>query len=189
MKNTAKAGLLALVAGSLPFAGAANAEDAAAVTNTSSASTITKQQEIAAMSDAFDASRAHAKAGFNVGLVLHVGDDIPREQLQAVSEHFRNRYQSALDETFPGQNGTAQIFISPNPGSTASLLSADIGDQMFTIDNEQYGRPDELDPALMGLMTADKAAEDVISQIPAAKAVQLKNENSQTASLSSFTPG
>ena len=190
MKHTVKAGLAALAATTLPFAGAAYAEDRPAVTSASaSTSSITQEQEIALMSEAFSESRKHAKAGFNIGLVLHVGDDIPAAQIEAVAEYFRNRYQSTLDAKFPNQNGSVKIFTRPNPGSPSSGLTVDIGDQMFQVENAKYGLGENSDPSLLDLMTADEAAEEAVDQLPASKAIQLRNDRNQTASLSSVTPG
>lgn len=185
--KSAQAGLAAIAALALPFSGAANAEDTPAVTN---ASTMPLKQELALLRQASDSSREHAMAGYNIGLVLHAGDDITRAQVPIVTEHYRALYQSKLDEAYPDQGGVVRVFVAPNPGTRSSGFHVNIGDDIFQVSLEKYGLPDDLDPALLNLLVAREAADDVVRVLPVAKAVQAVNENDrqQTASLSSYTP-
>lgn len=192
MKNTLKAGMLGLTAMTLPFAGAAHAEDTPTVTSASSSASITHKQELAMLLEAESKSTAHAMAGYNVGLVLHVGDDIPSQYIDTVMKHYQDFYQAemAKSEDPRVRMGTAIMYPSPNPGSPASLISVTIGDQTYKIDNDAYGRPENLDLSLLGLETAERAASEIISQIPTAKILQSQNEidRNKTVSLAEYTP-
>ena len=133
-----------------------------------------------------------AMAGYNVGLVLHVGDDIPSQYIETVAKHYEDLYKAemAKSEDPRVRMGTATMYSSPNPGSPASLITVTIGDQTYEIDNNAYGRPENLDPALLGLQTAEKAASEIVSQIPTAKILQFQNEidRNKTVSLAEYTP-
>ncbi len=186
MKNAVKAGIVGLSALTMSFSGAATAEDNAALTSSSS---ITHKQELALLGQASEDSSAHAESGFNIGLILHIGDDIPQEHLQTVVDHFANRYQTALDSKYPNR-GSAEVFTSPNPGTRSSGITINIGNDIFQVDNAKYGLPEDLDPALLDQQTADRAAEDVVALLPIAKALQAQRgaDLRQTASLEGYTP-
>lgn len=188
MKHTVKAGLAALAATTLPFASAAYADDKPAVTSTS-ASSISRDQELILLRQASDDSREHAKAGFNIGLVLHVGDDITTAQVPFVVEHYRKLYQTALDDAYPDQGGTVKVFPRPNLDARASLITAYVGDDIFEVNLEKYGLSSDDEPALMDLLTAKEALGDIIRVLPLAKVIQADNdaERQQTASLGSLT--
>lgn len=171
----------------LPLTGApAQAEDAQA---TSSTSSISYDQELKLLRQASDDSRAHAEAGFNIGLVLHKGDDINAAQLPLVVDYYRDMYQKALDAEYPNQGGVVEIFIAPNPGTPASGFHANIGDGIFQVPLAKYGLDPESDPSLMDAMTTREVIPDLLKTLPLAKATQAQNEaNAQTASLTSFSP-
>lgn len=172
----------------LPLTGApAQAEDAQTITTSSSS--ITHDQELALLRQASDDSQAHAEAGFNIGLVLHVGDDINAAQLPLVVDYYKDMYQKALDEAYPDQGGVVQVFVSPNPGTPASGFHANIGDGIFQVPLKKYGLDPDSDPSLMGLVTTREVIPDLLEVLPAAKVLQTQNEaNARTASLTSFTP-
>lgn len=144
--------------------------------------------ELQALRTANQQSREFAASGFNVALIFHTGQDIPNAKFQTpeqVGEVFRQRYQSLLDEAYPGQNGRVAVFYAPNSDGQASLLAAVVGDRMYEIDNAQYGRPDRLDPALLDLTTAWNAAPEIVEVLPTAKAVQRQNERQASRGTSS----
>lgn len=112
--------------------------------------------ELQALRTANQQSREFAASGFNVALILRAGQDIPNAKFQTpeqVGEVFRERYQSLLDEAYPGQNGRVQVFYAPNPDVQASLLAARIGDRLYEVDNSRYGRASDFDPAILDLTT------------------------------------
>jgi len=184
-KNALKSALAGVAAVGLVSTSAALAEDRAPTTPASVEISDARAEELRLLRAAEDSSTAHAKAGFNIGLVLHVGDDFQPEEIPHLREYFRDRYQRGLDAKYPDQGGAAAVFLAPNPGSPSTLLSASIGDQLFHVDNEKYGLPADLDTALLDLETADLAVEDVLEVLPVAKALQLKNErNGYTTSAS-----
>lgn len=166
----------------------ANAEDAPKVQPAAASVSVSPEAEFRGNME--EQSTAHAMSGFNIGLVLHVGDDIPPHQLRVVTEHFRNHYQTALDNRFPDQGGVVAVFAAPNPGSPSSRLTVSVGDQLYQVNNADYGLPNDADPAILDLQTALDAVNDVVAGVPAAKAVQAQNDAlRRTASLTSFTPG
>lgn len=135
--------------------------------------------ELQALRTANQQSREFAASGFNVALILRAGQDIPNATFQTpeqLGERFRQRYQAMLDETYPGQNGRVAVFYAPNPEFRSSAMAAVIGDQLYQVDNEKYGRPDRIDPAILDLTTAWNAAPEIIEVLPTAKAVQRQNE-------------
>jgi len=95
------------------------------------------------------------------------------EQLAKV---FEDRYQSLLDQTYPNSGAQAKVFISPNPGTKSSGMTANIGDRVFEVDNAKYGRPIDVDPALLDLQTAWNAAPEIVKTLPVAKALQRERE-------------
>lgn len=167
----------------------AKAEDATPISNSAVTS---HQEELRLLRLAESNATLHSEAGYNVGLVLHVGDDIPPQHLQTVIDHYENFYRAEMLKSDDPRvrAGSVKIYPSPNPGTSASGFSATIGGQPYQIDNEKYGRNDEEhDPGLFGLITIERIAPELVSQIPAAKVIQIQNEREQTASLSSYTPG
>ena len=187
MKNTARAGVLALTTMFAPLTGAAFADDGVSATN---ASSISHSQELALLRQASNDSQEHAEAGFNIGLVLHVGDDITTAQVPIVADYYRDMYQTALDEKYPDQGGIVEVFPRPNPGTPASGFHANIGDGIFQVPLAKYGLDPDSDPSIMDPLTAQEVVEDLLDTLPGAKAIQARNEANarQSASLTSFSP-
>lgn len=156
-----------------------------AETMAAATASMSRSDELRLLRQAEAKSTDHAKAAHNVGLVLHVGDDIPPEHLQTVIDYYENVYQNIMLKSDDPRvrAGTAKIFPSPNPGTRSSGFSVTIGDQIYEIDNEAYGRPDYLDEGLLDLQTVELAAPEIIGQIPNAKVLQVENERDRTASL------
>lgn len=178
-----------------PLTGTAQAQERGPIiqASTDAPTSITREEELEGLKQAERDASDLALAGFNVGMVLHVGDDIllnPNLTIKQVADHFRDLYQAELDARYPGQNGTVEVYPRLNPGGKSSLISISIGDQLFEVDNEKYGRTQGQDSALLDLRTADEAKGDVLQQLPTAKAIQLRNEgNDRTASLDGVAPG
>jgi|GEM_PF-5270294 len=172
----------------LPLTGApAQAEDAQPIA--SSSTSITHEQELQLLRQASDDSREHAEAGFNIGLVLHVGDDLTPAQIPIVVDFYKKLYQSALDQKYPDRGGVVEIFPRPNPGTRSSGFHANIGDGIFQVPLAKYGLDPDSDPSLMDALTAQEVVDDLLNTLPLAKATQAQNEaNARTASLTSFSP-
>lgn len=160
-----------------------------AETMAAAAASMSRSDELSLLRQAEAKSTDHAKAAYNVGLVLHVGDDIPPEHLQTVIDYYENVYRNIMLKSDDPRvrAGTAEIFPRPNPGDPASLFSVTIGDQIYEIDNAAYGRPDYLDEGLLDLQTIELAAPEIVGQIPNAKVLQVQNERDRTASLIDYT--
>lgn len=155
----------------------------------SSSASITHEQELQLLRQASDDSREHAEAGFNIGLVLHVGDDLTPAQVPIVVDFYKKLYQSALDQKYPDRGGVVEIFPRPNPGTPASGFHANIGDGIFQVPLAKYGLDPNSDPSIMDPLTAQEVVDDLLNTLPLAKATQAQNEaNARTASLTSFSP-
>ncbi len=87
-----------------------------------------------------------------------------------------HQYQTLLDQAYPGSGAKAQVFISPNPGTRSSGITANIGDRVYEVDNAKYDRPAHVDPALLDLQTAWDAAPEIVKVLPTAKALQAQRK-------------
>jgi len=182
---------LASVAAVGIMTGPAQADDRSADYTTSS--TVT-QQERSDLATASSQAREFAKSGFNIAIVLRVGQDMPNAKFQSqeqLGEVFRNRYQELLNQEHPDQQGEVAVYYAPNPDGNASLMTVRTGDQLYQVDNSKFGRSEDFDSSILDLSTAWAAAPEVVEHLPLKKALQLQNERdgyTTTASLDYALP-
>ncbi len=112
--------------------------------------------ELIALDKASNAARTYAENNNGVGIVIHLGDDVPNQRVKNGDE-----LGQLFVKRFAEFGVNARYFIAPSKGSPATGLTYHIGHLLYKAD----------DDPVIGLQTAWNNAPDVIERLKAVKSL------------------
>ena len=121
-------------------------------------------------------ARSLAMSGYNIGMVLFVGQDLPHKNVQSVAGHFHELYEQKLIAEYPGLEVDAGVYPTPYPDSELTFMRIYIGDTLFEVDPLDHGLSREANPRSLILDVASSVVDDAVAYLLEAKATQASHE-------------